>query len=205
MGEQKTDSLEFMLNNKVATGTEAAPLILEALLPQDITTASRLFVSLVLDDVSILPEIPAAGFANLNDLYNWLQANWYMYGRWFMTADKLVLYLNAGLALKGTLTVTATASYVYLVAIPVLQPGEYYYVRFNKNGEEINPAFPEDMANTMEDIIVWANQNWQEAGEWHIEDGNLILTAQHPTDIQLSVTGRFPGGFDFGFSNGFDT
>lgn len=205
VGEQKTDSLEFVLNNKVATNTGAAPLILEAVLPQDITTASRLFVSLILDDVAMQPEIPAAGFASLNDLYSWLQANWYMYGRWFITPDKLVLYLNAGLATKGTLTVTATARYVYIAAIPVLQPEEYYYVRFVKNGTEVIPAFPEDMATTMEDIVVWANQNWRNAGEWHIEDGNLILTAPQPADIELSVIGRLPGGFDFGFSNGFDT
>lgn len=205
VGEQRTDGLEFVLNSRAATNTGAAPLILEALLPQNITGASRLFVSLVLDDIAMLPEIPAAGFANLVDLYVWLQANWYMYGRWFITVDKLVLYLNAGLATKGALNVTATARYVYMAAVPVLQPEEYYYVRFQRNGAQQIPVFPEDMAFTMEDIVVWANHNWQDVGKWHIEDGNLILTTEEPAEVQLSVVGRLPGGFDFGFSNGFDT
>ncbi len=193
------------MNSKVATTTGAAPLILEAILPQDITTASRLFVSLVLDGQQMLPEIPAAGFESLNDLYAWLQGNWYIYGRWFITPEKLVLYLNAGLAAKGALTVTATARYVYTAVIPVLQENEYYYVRFVKSGADVTPAFPEDTALTMEDIIVWANQNWRDAVKWHIEKDSLILTAQQPADIQLSVIGRPPGGFDFGFSKGFDT
>lgn len=174
-------------------------------MPENTSTASRLFISLVLDGSQVLPEIPAGGFVNLTELYNWLQANWYIYGRWFMTADKIVLYLNAGLAAKGTLSVSATSKYVFTAAIPQKELEAFYYVAFSKDGVDVLPAFPEDIAGTMEDIIVWANQNWQEVGQWHIEKDMLVLTADQPAEIKLSVTGRLPGGFDFGFSKGFDT
>lgn len=204
-GGEKTDSLEFVLNNQAASTGTASVLILEALLPQDITAASRLFVSLILDGVETLPEIPATGFANYDELYSWLQANWYIYGKWFITGNKLVLYLNAGLATQGTLNVTTTSKYVYTAAIPEKQQGAYYYVSFIKDGIEVLPAFPEDMAATVEDILVWASQYWPEYGAWQVENNLLVLTTDTPASIELSVTGILPGGFDFGFSKGFDT
>lgn len=205
VGEGRTGSLEFVLNNKAASTGSASVLILEALLPQDINTASRLFISLTLDGAEVLPEIPATGFANYDELYSWLQANWYIYGRWFLTADKLVLYLNAGLAAQGTLTVTTTSKYVYTAAIPEKEQEAYYYISFIKDGIEVLPAFPEDMAVTVEDILVWTNQYWSETGTWQVENNQLVLTTGLPADIELSITGILPGGFDFGFSKGFDT
>lgn len=204
-GDAKTENLEFVLSNQAASTGTAGALILEALLPQDITTASRLFVSLILNGAEMLPEIPATGFANYDELYSWLQANWYIYGRWFITGNKLVLYLNAGLATQGTLTVTTTSKYVYTAIIPEKEPEAYYYVSFIKNGIEVLPAFPEDMAVTVEDILVWANQHWSETGTWQVENNLLVLSTGTPADIQLSVAGILPGGFDFGFSKGFDT
>ncbi|MBL7718967.1 MAG: hypothetical protein JNL72_09035 [Flavipsychrobacter sp.] len=204
-GDAKAENLEFVLNNQaVSTGT-ATVLILEALLPQDITTATRLFVSLILDGAEMLPEIPATGFANYDELYSWLQANWYIYGKWFITGNKLVLYLNAGMATQGTLAVTTTSKYVYTAAIPEKQQEAYYYVSFMKDGIEVLPAFPEDMAATVEDILVWANQYWPEYGTWQVENNLLVLSTGTPAATQLSVTGILPGGFDFGFSKGFDT
>ncbi len=204
-GDAKTESLDFVLNNQAVSAGTATVLILEALLPQDITTASRLFVSLILDGAEMLPEIPATGFASYDELYNWLQANWYIYGKWFITGNKLVLYLNTGLATQGTLTVTTTSKYVYTATIPEKQQEAYYYVNFIKDGIEVLPAFPEDMAATVEDILVWANQYWPEYGTWQVENNLLVLSTGTPAAIQLSVTGILPGGFGFGFSKGFDT
>lgn len=204
-GDAKTENLEFVLNNQQVSTSTASVLILEALLPQDITTATRLFVSLILDGAGMLPEIPATGFANYDELYSWLQANWYIYGKWFITGNKLVLYLNAGMATQGTLTVTTTSKYVYTAAIPEKQQEAYYYVNFIKDGIEVLPAFPEDMAATVEDILVWTNQYWPEYGTWQVENNLLVLSTGTPAAIQLSVTGILPGGFDFGFSKGFDT
>lgn len=205
MGEGTTDSLEFVLSNKTAASGPGGTLVLEAVLPQDMQAASRLFVSLILDGGAVMPEIPATGFTGVETLYSWLLENWYIYGRWFITADKLVLYLNAGLATQGTLTITATSTYVYTAVIPEMEPEAYYYVTFIKDGTAVLPAFPEDTATTMEDILVWANLNWQAYGQWHIEDNNLVLTTDTPADITITVTSRLPGGFDFGFSDGFDT
>jgi hypothetical protein len=199
------DSLDFIVGTKAAASSAAGMLILEAALPQDISSASRLFIALSLDGTPVQPETPPGGFISASDLYNWLQANWYIYGRWFITADKVMLYLNAGLATNGTLFVTSASQYVYTALIPAMEEDAYYYVTFTKDGAAISPAFPEDMATTYEDILVWVSQNWQDAGSWHIDGSNLMLTTDTPSDITLTVVVRLPGGFDFGFSDGFDT
>jgi len=198
------DSLDFIVGSKAATGS-AGMLILEAPLPQDISSTSRLFITLSLDGTPVLPETPPGGFTSASDLYNWLQANWYIYGRWFITADKVMLYLNAGLATTGALSVTSASQFVYTALIPAMEPDAYYYVTFIKNGGVVTPAFPEDMATTYEDILVWVSQNWPDAGTWHIDGNNLMLTTDTAADITLTVAVRQPGGFDFGFSDGFDT
>jgi hypothetical protein len=198
------DSLDFIVGSKAATGS-AGMLILEAPLPRDTSATSRMFIVLNLDGSPVQPETPPGGFTSVTDLYSWLQANWYIYGRWFITADKVMLYLNAGLATKGTLSVNSASQYVYMALIPALEPDAYYYVTFIKDGAIVTPVFPEDMATTYEDILVWVNQNWPDAGTWHIDGNSLMLTTNTAADITLKVAVRLPGGFDFGFSDGFDT
>jgi len=198
------DSLDFIVGSKAAISS-AGMLILEAPLPQDISDTSRLFIALSLDGTPVQPETPPGGFTSIADLYSWLQANWYIYGRWFITADKVMLYLNAGLATKGMLSVSSASQFVYTALIPAMEPDAYYYVTFIKDGAIVAPAFPEDMATTYEDILVWVNQNWPDAGAWHIDAESLMLKSDTAANITLTVAVRLPGGFDFGFSDGFDT
>lgn len=198
------DSIDFTVGGTTDNPSPTA-IILEALLPLTGGDNARYFIRLELDGNIALPTPPVAGFTDVQELYAWVQSNWPIYGRWFLTADKLILYLNAGMARRGTLSVSATARYVFRAWIPDKAPDIFYRVLFRIDGVDVLPPFPDDVAQTREDLLLWISQHWMDYGAWTIENNYLILTSNTAMNAELAISAGLPGAFDRGFSTGFDS
>lgn len=163
-------------------------IIISALVPVKVTNGVY-SIAFTIDGKSALPAIPTIGFTSASDMLVWITANWFNYGRWYLTANSLVLYLNSGIASKVFLSVTETAAITLNAVIPALYAGDFYSLDFNYNGGAPDPAFPLNTINTAEALLFWLNGNWSKYGKW---------------SISTTDTGNI-GDFNDDFANDFDS
>lgn len=182
------DSIVFVNGSVIGSNNNTDAIILSAIVPAKVVNGVYR-VSFIIDDKSVLPAIPAEGFTSPSDMLIWINAHWFNYGKWYLTANSLILYLNAGLATKAFLSVTETAQISLTVALPVLGAGEYFNLAFAFNDTAPAPDFPNDTINTAEGLINWLLTNWSTYGNWSI------------TSSATGGGGDFSGDFTGDFSN----
>lgn len=127
----------------------------------------RYRISLTLNGSAALPAIPASGFGTIQQMYNWVVANWGIYGRWQMAADRLILVANPNYT-SGSLAISLTGVNRFFAVIPLLQLGEAFELSFNADSLPGSPAPPASFA-TMGDMLQWVQDNWGSYGAWSIE------------------------------------
>lgn len=182
------DSIVYMNGAVVGTNyNNTDAIIISALVPVKVTNGIY-SVAFTLDSKSALPTIPVTGFTSASDMLVWITANWFNYGRWYLTANSLVLYLNSGIASKVFLSVTETAAITLNAVIPALDAGEFYSLDFAYNGGAPDPVFPVGTINTAEALLFWLNTNWPQYGNWSISSTNTGNTGDFNDD--------FNGDFD---------
>lgn len=159
------DQITFS-NGNISGGDTSNSIVITALVPAKFTLGIYR-VSFTLDGSPAVPAIPAAGFETAADMLTWINTNWTSYGRWYLTENALVLYLNAGVASKASLTVTETAQLTLKTLIPGLSTGLFYDLGFTVDGDAALPEFPTNL-NTVEALIIWITNNWSNYGSWYI-------------------------------------
>lgn len=183
------DSIIYMNGaTKGSTYNNSDAIIISAFVPAKVTNGIYR-VSFIIDDKPALPAIPANGFVSASDMLVWINANWFNYGRWYLTANSLVLYMNAGLATKAFLSVTESAEITLNARIPNLTAGSFYDLIFQFNGTDPVPAFASDV-NTPDALITWLNNNWSNYGNWFL------------TSVDNSGSGDFNDDFSDDFDSG---
>lgn len=177
------DSIVYMNGAVVGTNyNNTDAIIISALVPVKVTNGIY-SVSFTLDGKSALPAIPVTGFTSASDMLVWITENWFNYGRWYLTANSLVLYLNSGIASKVFLSVTETAAINFKIEIPLLNAGEYYALNFTYNGLTPSPTFPLNEINTSEELLTWLTENWFNYGNWYITTDNTVSDGDFSSDF----------------------
>ena len=131
-----TDSILVTVGSGgVQTGVSPAQLILQGYFPPNPSTY-QYFISLVLDGEEKLPEAPDSGFGSVYEMFDWVQANWLNYGRWYLTADGIIGYMNADYK-TGSLTISLVQVKMFQGGIPPLPIGFKYALSITVDGLEI--------------------------------------------------------------------
>lgn len=157
------------------SSTPPAGIILSAVVPAKISNG-RYNISFIADGERVNPIPPAIGFATASDLLNWTNANYFNYGRWYLNAARIYLYMFAGVVKTASLTISQTVNIVIKSAIPVLNDDEYYAVQLTVDSTAAVPSFPADQINTVEGLMFWVSSNWSTYGSWFIETDNAIIS-----------------------------
>jgi phage baseplate assembly protein W len=120
------DSVAFLIGNGgVISGPTRQRLILRAFFPPN-PGGLQYQISCSLDGEAILPAPPASGFASIQDLNEWVQANWLNYGQWYLNGDSLVGYMDSSFT-KGSISISILAQRRVEGYIPAL-PIAYKYI-----------------------------------------------------------------------------
>lgn len=183
-------------------GSAGNPLILVASIPQGL----RLYLSLILDGNNVLPEPPINGFGSVSDLFLWAIEHYYPQGQWYWLQQQgqIILYVNNGIANTGNLSITSSVN-VLSAFIPEMGDNQYYSAIFQHIGNFVLPEFPTYYAENIEQLLLWAQENWSDYGTWSVSNNYLIL--ESPLDLSnytLEVVVYQTGAFDDGFNSGFD-
>jgi phage baseplate assembly protein W len=160
-----TDTITW--SNGVVTGDTINSIILTANVPVHVTNGIYR-VAFIVNGEAVNPPIPGFGFESANEMLIWVTANWSNYGRWYLTATSLILYLNSGIADTASLTVTETAEITLKQLIPVLGSGDFYNLGFSIDGGDPVPAFPADTFTTIGSMLTWVTDNWSIYGNWNV-------------------------------------
>lgn len=188
--ENLIDFLEWSLNGIVDSGGGAQDIILSALIPGQVTNG-RYNVEFVLNGEPAYPALPTYGFGSAQEMLNWVNEFYIGYGNWFLTADKLIVYLKPGIAKTASLVVTQKAITTYIAFMRPLNAGEFYNVEFVLDGITAAPLFPINTINNAEGLLSWVQSNWAIHGDWFIKTGEAVLSL-----------GDFNGDFNTDFSTG---
>ena len=206
------DQLQLYLNEGsfIVTPAILGSVIIEA----DIPAAStyQLLVNFIINGKAALPLPPKFGFANTSIMYAWIQVNWGSFGNWYLTAGKLVGYLNTTIT-SASLSITTSNLYRYSSPILNLAVGQSYGLIFSANPADI--PVRTIVSPVMNQLLNFASSNYGNFGTWVIEGsdgkGNFMILDRsgdfESSDFNLSdfdavVASPATGDFDqSSFSN----
>lgn len=186
----------------ISTGVAAQRIILRAYYPTN-GAGLQYQISGIVNGTAILPGPPVTGFASLGALYGWVQTNWINYGRWYLTGDSLVGYMNPG-ATSASLAITILSVGQITQIIP---EGSNYTVAISIAGT----VYSESGLHTLADILSYVENDptlgtlgmWQIAyvpGDFSTDFGDdfdtevavLQLTGDDIEDVQITITTNAP-------------
>jgi phage baseplate assembly protein W len=148
--------------------TDSNNIIISAFVPAKVTNGIYR-VDFDVNGEQVTPTIPSAGFLTATDMLSWISNNWSNYGRWYLTADTLILYLNNGIAKTASLSVTEAAELTIKKLFPLLVAGHYFNLTFDVDGVDAEPEFPTNTFTTIESVLFWVKENWGQYGNWSVE------------------------------------
>ncbi|MBO9674410.1 MAG: GPW/gp25 family protein [Sphingobacteriaceae bacterium] len=183
------DTLVWSNSGIVNTGTASAGIILSATIPIK-QNNGRYNVLFIVNDSPAFPMPPVIGFESATDLLTWVNYNWLNYGKWYIAGDKLIVYLTPGIATTATLSISQTVTLTIKKLIPGLSPGEFFNLQFIVDEIPALPEFPLNTLSTLEQLINWVQDNWQQYGSFTIESNGVTFNA---------------GDFNTDFNNDFNT
>jgi phage baseplate assembly protein W len=199
------DALTLSLEGSklLAIGAQGT-LIVQGVIPPN-PKAKRLSIDFVVNGNSINPVNPVDGFSDVASLFNFCSSNWSSYGRWALTTDRVLLYMNANGMASVALTISLNTSNVYRWPIPVANVTQEYALHFTVEG--IDEVRSPRRIDTRGEMLSWVQAVWSKYGEWSltIESGlsYLILISdivqQAFLDIELVEAGDFSEDFNNDF------
>ncbi len=175
------------------TGNPTSNFIVQGLFPLLVDTTSRYHVEFKINNSIILPTEPISGFASIAELFAWIQINWASYGTWHLLADRIQCYLNPGTYVQASLTITAvslTTAIRLAAPIPDLTLGNSYVVAFSPYVG--GPTLGGSGFYSKEEILAYANANWNLYGTWAVEYNSSIdasFSEDFSDDFETSTTG----------------
>lgn len=160
-----TDTIGLAVGAGTIT-TDASQLVIQGLYPDGYTT-HRLSALLVRNGNPVLPLMPDSGFANVDDLFTWIVANWGNYGKWLKGSDRIYLYANKTLFQTGSLNITALAGTVYSCVIPAFNFGQNIVVSLTTPGGMLTS----DLFDNIPAMMQWLSNQWGAYGDWSVSGG----------------------------------
>jgi phage baseplate assembly protein W len=184
------DSLSWSFSGIIQVSESTSGVIISAAIPVKVPFGYY-NVSFVVDGKAVFPPTPAYGFASAETMLAWINENWFAYGRWYISGQKLVLYLNYGVAKKASLVVSQFANITLKASINPLSSGEYYTLALTIEGKNAIPEFPVNSIATIEQLLNWLSSFWSQYGSWSIENNGITITS-----------GDFSDDFNYDFNIG---
>jgi len=180
------------------------PLMLRALYENAIGYS----ISLILDGKPAIPNPPEVSFSTIEALVDWVNDNWYIYGRWFWLAASSTIVFVGDPAIRTGQLVIKSADNILAASIPEMQDGYYYLIVFRRNGQRISPINP-DTVTTPGAILQFVSKRYKGYGEWSIDkrENKLVLNGSVPLNgytlevILISTKSAFSLGFSLGFNS----
>ncbi len=170
------DAITLTLGGDLTGDTISNGVILSAMVPAKFTNGIYK-IDFVVNGEAPYPLPPAQGWQSANEMYSWISSNWSHYGKWYLTATQLVLYVNTEVISKASLNVTEVTRLTLLAQVPSLAADVFYSLNFTHDGESPLPAFPVDTLNTVESLLAWVTHNWNTYGQWYILNNGAIITS----------------------------
>lgn len=170
------DQLQLYLREGsfIVTPAILGSVIIEADIPT--STTHQLLVNFIINGNAALPLPPKFGFANTSIMYAWIQANWGTLGNWYLTAGKLVGYLNTSIT-AASLFISTSNNYRYASPIQNLTVGQSYGMLFSASSLDV--PIRSMVSPVMAQLLTFAKETYGEYGTWAIEGtdgrGNLFI------------------------------
>lgn len=184
------DTISFD-GTSIKGGESTGNVILSAVIPTKVPNGI-FYPQFKINEVDVLPKPPQSGFENGLNLHQWVSSNWANYGRWYLTDNKLYLYLNNGFAKTAYLNVIQSAIITVKVTLNELGPTGYYNLNFSIDGQLATPEFPQNTIKTPEQLLVWVQNNWSLYGSWVIETNSILVEGDFSDDFSSDFsTGEY--------------
>lgn len=180
------DKLLFDIKQGQTTSSASNEIILQAFFPAN-PNNYRYQIKLLRNDADAYPTPPTGGFATIQDMFSWVQGNWFIWGRWFLLNDRIVCYMSTEGITSASLAISVLAVTQLSAVFPLVDTGQFYKVIFTVNGSPASPAMPQTFS-TAGEVLFWAQNNWGSYGTWSIEGS--------PANSATSFTDEFSLEFD---------
>ena len=187
------DNIIFDLRSGQTTSTAITEIILQAFFPPN-PNSYRYQVSLIRNDVAATPSPNPGGYANIQEMFDWIMANWYFRGRWFLLSDRIVCYMSSEGVTNASLSIAVIALVRVTAEFPALDPSMNYKVAFTVNGQPATPAMPETFGLPGE-VLFWAQNNWGSYGSWSIEGVSSNQSVPFSDDFSGDFDSPLPDTF----------
>jgi hypothetical protein len=179
------DKIVLDLNQSGGVGSGTNEIILQAFFPPN-PNNYRYQIKLIRNSEEAAPMPNPGGYSSVAELFAWIQANWFFYGRWYLLPDKIILYMNTEGVSNATLSISVLPIVRLEAVFPVLEPDQSYGVTLTVNGSPAVPAIPE--FNTVGDVLSWVQANWSAYGSWYIEgvnNGESVFSDEFTDEFDL--------------------
>lgn len=161
------DELLFSLREGVSISDAMSELIIQGFYGPN-PGGLRYTLKIERNGSQVFPLPNPSGFATINELFDWAQTNLFYLGKWFLLADRVVLYMKSDGVKSATMEINMVAITLFQYDFPKLMPGEAYKVNFLANGQPAQPALPQIFDGPGQ-VLAWVKTNWAQYATWAME------------------------------------
>lgn len=180
------DKLILDIKQGIDISTGMKEIILQAFFPPN-PNSYRYQIKLIKNSEEVEPRPTPGGYLTIAELFQWVQANWFFYGRWHLLSDKVIVYMDSEGINNATLSISVLPIVQLSAIYPQLEPGESYQAVLSVNGSVVTPEMP--LFESVGDVLQWAQTNWSQYGSWFIEgltsDGNSIFSQEFSDEFSV--------------------
>jgi phage baseplate assembly protein W len=189
--ETITDKIDFDLINSVTTTDSVNELVLQAFFPENISN-NRFQINLKYNEADLNPFPPKNGFATIKELFDWAVLNWSYIGKWHLSPDRILCYINATGVQSASLSINILTDIIIEAIFPPLKIEEAFLIDFKVNGSNVVPAVPHTM-NTPSQVLGFMQTNYSNIAQWLIEyqlqDGSGVFSDEFSDEFGALFSG----------------
>jgi phage baseplate assembly protein W len=189
--DELVDQLLFDLREGATVSDAMSELILQASYTAN-PGGLRYTLKIERNGSQVFPLPNPSGFATINELFDWAQTNLFYLGKWFLTSDKVVLYMKADGVKSATMEINMVSISLFQYDFPTLNPGEVFKVNFSVNGQPAEPVLPQIFDGPGQ-VLAWVQTNWGKYANWAMElfgdGGPGVFTAEFSDEFAIDTTG----------------
>jgi phage baseplate assembly protein W len=168
------DELSDTISYSPTSGVSGSPetpiteLLLQAYFPPN-PYGHRYQIKFILNGEEKQPSPNPGGYDTLNELFEWVRANWFFYGRPFFLSDRIVLYINGEGVTDASLSISVLVSSTMLeAAFPELGVDQFYQLVFQQGGVDVEPLMPTTFS-AIGEVLQFVQDNYGQFGNWLLE------------------------------------